>query len=100
MLGELASLSARLALVPLVVVLTALPALAIASLVLALLDRAIAQLLLLADHVAEIVERRHHVIVAIIHLLPGASHLQVFQHLLKILQHPARGIPGAGARHL
>src|SRR6516162_3614836 len=43
------------------------PALAIAPLVLALLERAIAQLLLLADHVAKLVERRHHVIVAVIH---------------------------------
>src|SRR6266446_6715277 len=99
-LTQLAHLIALLALLPLLALLTALPALAIASLVLALLERAIAQLLLLADHVAELVERRHHVIVAVIHLLPGASHLQVFQHLLKILQHPARGIPGAGARHL
>src|SRR2546426_1039596 len=99
-LAQLAHLIALLALLPLLALLTALPALAIASLVLALLERAIAQLLLLADHVAELVERRHHVIVAVIHLLPGTSHLQVFQHLLKILQHLTRGIPGAGARHL
>src|SRR5215469_10279216 len=99
-LAQLAHLIALLALLPLLALLTALPALAIAPLVLALLERAIAQLLLLADHVTELVERRHHVIVAVIHLLPGTGRLQVFQHLLQVLQHPARGIPGTGARHL
>jgi hypothetical protein len=57
-LAELAHLIALLALLAL------LAALAVAPLVLALLERAIAQLLLLADHVAELVERRHHVVVA------------------------------------
>src|SRR5215471_13018860 len=98
-LTHLIALLALLALLSLLALLTALPTLAITALVLALLERAIAQLLLLADHVAELVERRHHVIVAVIHLLPGTGHLQVFQHLLQILQHPARGIPGARARH-
>src|SRR5262249_35567099 len=93
-------LLALLALLPLLALLALLPTLAIAPLVLALLERAVAQLLLLAHHVAELVELRHHVIVAVIHLLPGTGHLQVFQHLLEVLQHPARGIPGAGARHL
>src|SRR5205823_9064065 len=51
-LAQLALLVALLALLPLLALLTALPTLAIASLVLALLERAIAQLLLLADHVA------------------------------------------------
>src|SRR5262245_31111459 len=98
--AHLVALLALLALLTLLALLAALSALAVAPLVLALLERAIAQLLLLADHVAELVERRHHVIVAVIHLLPGTGHLQVFQHLLQVLQHPARGIPGAGARHL
>ena len=42
----------------LLALLAALPALAVALLVWALLERAIAQLLLLADHIAELVERR------------------------------------------
>ena len=83
----------------LLALLAALSALAVAPLVLALLECAVAQLLLLADHVAELVERGHHVVVAVaFHLLPGTGHLQVLQHLLEVLQHPARGIPGAGAR--
>src|SRR5262249_28958638 len=96
----LLALLALLPLLPLLALLTALSTLAIAPLVLALLERAIAQLLLLADHVAELVERGHHVVVAVIHLLPGTGHRQVLQHLLEVLQHAARGIPGAGARHL
>src|SRR5437660_4415125 len=56
-LAQLAHLIALLALLPLLALLTALPTLAIASLVLALLERAIAHLLLLSDHVAELVER-------------------------------------------
>src|SRR5262245_46001642 len=99
-LAQLAHLIALLALLTLLALLAALSALAVAPLVLALLERAIAQLLLLADHVAELVERGHHVVVAVIHLLPGTRHLQVPQHLLEVLQHAARGIPGAGARHL
>src|SRR5262249_27024625 len=57
-LAQLTHLIALLALLPLLALLTALPTLAIAPLVLALLERTIAQLLLLADHVAELVERR------------------------------------------
>jgi hypothetical protein len=58
-------------------------------------------LLLLADQIAELVERRHHVIVAVaVHLLPGTGHLQVLQHLLEVLQHPARGVSRPRARHL
>jgi hypothetical protein len=88
-------------LLTLLALLAALSALAVAPLVLALLECAVAQLLLLADHVTELVERGHHVVVAVaFHLLPGTGHLQVLQHLLEVLQHPARGIPGAGARHL
>ena len=81
--------------------LTSLTALAVAPLILTLLECAIAQLLLLADHIAELVERRHHVVVAVaVHLLPGTGHLQVLQHLLEVLQHPARGISRPGTRHL
>src|SRR5215472_3005276 len=54
-LAQLAHLVALLALLTLLALLAALAALAVAPLVLALLERAIAQLLLLADHVAEFV---------------------------------------------
>src|SRR5438270_10980113 len=47
-----------LALLSVLSLLSALPALAVAALVLALLKGAVAQLLLLADHVAELVQRR------------------------------------------
>src|SRR5262249_54351597 len=65
-LAQLPPLTPLLALLPLLPLLTALPAWAIPPLVLALLERTIAQLLLLADHIAKLVERRHHVIVAVI----------------------------------
>src|SRR4029450_13733879 len=65
-LAHLVALLALLALLTLLALLAALSALAVAPLVLALLERAIAQLLLLADHVAELVERGHHVVVAVI----------------------------------
>ena len=45
------------------------------SLILALLEGLIAQLLLLADHVAQFVKRRHHVVVVVIALGTGAPHL-------------------------
>src|SRR5262245_23868343 len=100
-LAQLSHLVALLALLTLLTLLAALPALAVAPLVLTLLEGAVAQLLLLADHVAELVERRHHVVVAVaVHLLAGTGHLQVLQHLLELLQHPARGVLGAGAGHL
>ena len=51
---------------------------AIAPRVLPLLERLVAQLLLLADHVAQFIERLLHVAVA---ALPRLRHLQVFQHL-------------------
>src|SRR5262249_35903042 len=57
-LAQLTHLIALLALLPLLALLTALPTLAIAPLVLALLERTIAHLLLLADHVDELVVRR------------------------------------------
>jgi hypothetical protein len=94
---QLAHLVALLALLSLLALLAALSALA--TLVLTLLERAIAQLLLLADHVAKLVERRHHVVVAI-HRLAGSSHLQVFQHLLQFLQQLFCGIASTGTRHL
>ena len=47
-------------------VLALLPALTVAPHVLTLLERLVAQLLLLADHVTEFVERRHHVVVAVV----------------------------------
>src|SRR5262249_27730725 len=56
-LAQLAHLVALLALLTLLALLAALSALAVAPLLLALLERAVAQLLLLADHVAELVER-------------------------------------------
>ena len=87
------------ALLTLLALLAALAALAVAALILALLEGAVAQLLLLADHVAELVERRHHVVVAVaVHLLPGPRHLQVFQHRLQLLEQLAGGVLGAGAR--
>jgi hypothetical protein len=68
-------------------------------LILALLECAIVKLLLLVDHVAELVERRHHVVIAS-HLLARLSHLQVLEHLLQFMQHSSRGVLGAGAGHL
>jgi len=63
--------------------LLALPALTVAPRILALLEGLVAQLLLLADHVAEFVQRLLHVAVA---GLAGLGHLQVFQHLLQLLE--------------
>ena len=80
--------------------LAALPLL-LASLLLPLPERFIAQVLLLADHVAELVKRRHHVVVHVVAaLLTRSGHLQVLQHLLELLQHLARRVLGAGSRHL
>src|SRR5262245_13764793 len=82
-LAELLSLLpllALLSLLPLLALLPALPALlsAFAPLVLSLPEGAVAQLLLLADHVAQLVERRHHVVVAVAVLhLAGPRGLQV-----------------------
>ena len=53
----------------------------LAPLILTLTIGAVAQLLLLADHLAEFVERRHHVVVAV-HVAARLRHLKVFQHLL------------------
>src|SRR4029077_12856925 len=74
-LAHLVALLALLTLLALLAALSALPALAVVPLVLTLLEGAVAQLLLFADHVPELIQRRHHVVIAIsVHLLPGAGH--------------------------
>ena len=78
------------AIVALLILLALLPRLAAlstlaAALVLTLLERAVAQLLLLADDVAEFVERRHHVVVAV-HVAARTRHLEIFQHLLQLFE--------------
>ena len=60
-----------------------------------MLEGLVAQLLLLANHVAEFVERLLHVVVAV---LAGPRHLQVFQHLLELFEQLFGGILVAGAR--
>src|SRR5262249_596558 len=77
-------LLALLTLLTLLPLLSALAAL-LAALVLALLERLVAQLLLLADHVAELVERRHHVVV-VLAVLAGLRHLQVAQDVVELLE--------------
>ncbi len=84
----------------LLALLTLLSALAFAALILALPEGAVAQLLLLADHVAELVQRLHHVVAVFAILLARPRHLQVFQHLLQFLQQPLGGFLGARARKL
>ncbi len=69
------------------------------ALVLALAEGAVAQILLLADHVAELVELRHHVVgVVAVHV--RRRHLQIFHHLLQLLQKLAGGVLGAVARQV
>ncbi len=68
---------------------------AVAPGILALLEGLVAQLLLLADHVAEFVERLLHVAFA---GLPRLRHLQAFQHLLELLEQLLGGVLVAGAR--
>src|SRR6476646_326294 len=63
--AHLVALLAVPALLPFLTLLTALPPLAVTPLVLALLEGLVAQLLLLADHVAELIARGHHVVVAV-----------------------------------
>ncbi len=72
-----------------------LAALAIAPRILALLVGLVAQLLLLADHVAEFVQRLLHVVAA---GLAGLRHLQIFQHLLQLLEQLLGRILVAGTR--
>jgi len=75
-----------LALLTLLAALAALALLtALAALILALLEGLVAQLLLTADHVAELVELAHHVVVTVLHLA-GPRHLQILQHRLQFLQ--------------
>ena len=76
------------------VLLALLAAHAIAPRILALLVGLVAQLLLLADHVAELVQRLLHVVVA---ALAGLRHLQVFQHLLQLFEQLLCRILVAGA---
>src|SRR3984957_9634620 len=68
---------------------------AVAPRILALLEGLVAQLLLLADHVAEFVQRLLHVAVA---GLSGLRHLQVFQHFLQLFEQLLGGFLVAGAR--
>ncbi len=72
-----------------------LAAAALVALVLALLEGLVAQLLLLADHVAKLVQRLIHLAVA---ALAGLRHLQVFQHLLHLFEQLLGGVLVAGAR--
>src|SRR3984885_287400 len=67
----------------------------VAPRILALLEGLVAQLLLFPDHVAEFVQRLLHVLVA---GLAGLRHLQVFQHLLQLLEQLLGGVLVAGAR--
>ena len=55
---------------------------AVAARILALLERLVAQLLLLADHVVQLVVHLVHVAVAGLRL----RHLQIFKHLLELLE--------------
>ena len=67
--------------------------------VLALLEGAVAQFLLLLDHVAELIELRHHVAeVVAVHI--RRRHLQVLHHLLELLQKLTGRILGAVARQV
>src|SRR5579871_411759 len=72
-----------------------LAALAVATGILALLERLVAQLLLLADHVAEFVERLLHVVFA---GLAGLRQLEALQHLLQLIEQLLCRILVAGAR--
>ena len=70
------------------------------ALVLTLLEGPVAQVLLLVDHVAELVELLHHVAeVVAVHV--RRRHLQVFHHLLELLQQkPRRGSDPPGHCHM
>src|SRR5262249_31387995 len=81
-LAHLVALLSALALLALLTTLAALP-----TLILTLLEGPIAQLLLLAQHFAKIIEHGHHIVVHVaIHALAGTSHLQILQHLLKLIE--------------
>src|ERR1700722_13889393 len=74
--------------------LVALAALPVAPRILALFEGLVAQLLLLADHVAEFIQRLLHIAVA---GLARLRHLQVFQHLLQLIEQLFGRILVAGA---
>jgi len=81
----------------LLALLAARPTLALAPLILSLLEGLVAKLLLLANHVAELVERRHHVVAVVaVHVLSGPRHLQVLEDRLQLLEQPLGGVLGAG----
>src|SRR5262249_30551129 len=87
---------ALLALLPLLPLLAALSSLTLlaalpAPLVLALAEGLIAQLLLLANHVAKLVKHRHHVVVAVLPHLTRPRHLQVLHHLRQLIEQLPRG---------
>ena len=69
------------------------------ALILALAESAVAQILLLLDHVAKLIELRHH-IVDVVAVLVRRRHLQILHHLLELLQKLARGVLGAVARQV
>ena len=71
---------------------------ALPVLLLALLEGAVAQILLLTDHVAELVELGHHVVVAIVGV--RRPHLQIFHHLLELGQKLPGGVARAAAGHI
>ena len=71
----------------------------VAVLLLPLLEGAVAQILLLADHVAELVELGHHVIVVAV-VAVRRRHLQIFHHLLELGQELLGGVARAAARHV
>ena len=61
------------------------------ALILTLAEGAVAQILLFVDHVAEFVQLLHHV-AEIVAVHVRRRHLQVFHHLLELLQQkPRRG---------
>jgi hypothetical protein len=85
----------------LLLALPALIALAVALHVLTFLEGLVAQLLLFADHVGQLVERRHHVLVfAVFALRARPRRLQVFQHRLQLIEQLLGGVLVARARHL
>ena len=72
--------------------------LTIAPAVLTLAEGLVAQLLLLANDVAQFVKRRHHVVVAVIAAGgAGPRRLQVFEHRLQFFKQPSCSILVAGA---
>ena len=88
---------ARALLLALLTLLTLLTA-ALPVLLLAAPVGAVAQVLLLADHVAQLIERRRHLIV--VAAAVGRGHLQIFHHLLELGQKLLGGVARAAARHV